>query len=51
MMGFMETVTGTPKGLAVRVTNFIMMRGPMVMIMSKVSPASSISFRGTVTLP
>ena len=51
MIGFIDTVTGTPNGFAVSVTNFIMMSGPMAMTMSNVSPASSISFSGTVTLP
>ena len=50
-MGFIEAVTGVPKGLAVATTNFIIIRGPMVMIISNCSPSSSISFSGMVTFP
>ena len=51
IIGFIETVTGTPYGFAVRVTNFIIISGPIVIIISKLSPASSISLSGTVTFP
>ena len=41
MIGFIETVTGTLNGLAVATTNFIMMIGPIVMIVTAILTVSA----------
>ena len=50
MIGLIDTVIGASNSFAARTVNFIMIRGPIQMIMSNFSLARN-SFKGTVQLP